>query len=237
LAGGLWFFVCSAVGLVALVLTRGSRDSVYQFARWFCGGVVKLMGWRIEIDHEKLNASRPDVFVSNHQSIMDVLVFGAIVPRRTVAIGKVELARIPLFGWFFVQSGNLVIDRGNSEAARKMLAAAGKRLQAEGLSVWVTPEGHRNDSGELLPFKTGAFRLAATARVPIVPVVAEPLEAVVDTKRLLARRGTLRISVLAPVPPLEAAAAESEEAIRSQAAAVRAAMQAELDRLRRSAGS
>lgn len=213
-------------------MTRGSRDTVYQFARWFCGGVANLMGWKIDVDHERLSASRPCVIVSNHQSIMDVLVFGAIVPRRTVALGKVELARIPLFGWFFVRSGNLVIDRGNSDAARQMLAAAGKRLQAEGLSVWITPEGHRNDSGELLPFKTGAFRLAASARVPIVPVVAEPLEAVVDTKRLLAKRGRIRISVLDPIAPLEGSAAESEEAIRAQASAVREAMQREFDRLR-----
>jgi 1-acyl-sn-glycerol-3-phosphate acyltransferase len=231
LAGGIWFFFCSAVGLVALVLTGGSRDTVHQFARWFCGGVARLMGWKIEIDGEKLAASQPCVIVSNHQSIMDVLVFGAIVPRRTVALAKVELTKIPLFGWFFVRSGNLVIDRGNSEAAKEMLAAAGRRLQAEGLSVWITPEGHRNDSGQLLPFKTGAFRLAASAWVPIVPVVAEPLEAVVDTRRLLARRGRLRISVLDPVAPLEGAAAESEETVRAQASRVRAAMQAEYDRL------
>ena len=224
--------MCSAIGLVALVVTGGSRDTVPAFARWFCGGVARMMGWRIEIDRERLEAPRPCVFVSNHQSIMDVLVFGAIVPRRTVAVGKVELARIPLFGWWFVKSGNLVIDRGNSEAARKMLAAAGRRLKDEGLSVWFTPEGHRNASGDLLPFKTGAFRLAAAAGVPLVPVVAEPLDRVVDTTRLLAHRGRLRISVLDPVAPIPPEAAESEEAIRAQADAVRSAMQAEFARLR-----
>lgn len=217
-----------------LLVTRGSRDTVFYFARTFCGGVARLMGWRIEVDHGKLSASRPCVLVSNHQSIMDVLVFGAVVPRRTVAVGKLELARIPLFGWFFVRSGNLVIDRGNSDAARKMLAAAGKRLQSEGLSVWFTPEGHRNASGTLLPFKTGAFRLAAAARVPIVPVVAAPLDSIVDTRRLLAHRGRLRISVLDPVPPIEAS---TEEAIAEQAARVQAAMQAELDRLLELAGA
>jgi 1-acyl-sn-glycerol-3-phosphate acyltransferase len=189
------------------------------------------MGWRIEIDSQRLTASQPCVYVSNHQSIMDVLVFGAIVPRRTVAVGKVELAKIPLFGWFFIRSGNLVIDRGNSEAARGMLAAAGRRLQAERLSVWITPEGKRNSGSELLPFKTGAFRIAAAAGVPIVPVVASPLASIVDTRRLLARRGRLSISVLEPVAPLDASADEAEGAIREQAAAVRGAMQAEYERL------
>ncbi|HEY6051564.1 MAG TPA: lysophospholipid acyltransferase family protein, partial [Thermoanaerobaculia bacterium] len=194
---------------MVLLLGRGI-DHVYRFARTFCGGVVRLMGWKIRVDHAKLAARQPCVYVGNHQSIMDVLVLGSVVPRRTVAVGKRELTKIPLFGWFFVRSGNLVIDRGNSEAAKKMLAAAGRRLKDEGLSVWFMPEGHRNSGPELLPFKTGAFRLAAAAGVPIVPVVAAPLKAIVDTERLEAHRGALEISVLdaVTIPP-----APSEEQV------------------------
>ena len=187
------------------------------------------MGWKIRVDHGRLAARQPCVFVGNHQSIMDVLVLGSVVPRRTVAVGKRELTKIPLFGWFFVRSGNLVIDRGNSEAAKKMLAAAGRRLKDEGLSVWFMPEGHRNAGPELLPFKTGAFRLAAAAGVPVVPVVAAPLKPIVDTERLEAHRGTLDVSVLeaVSVPP-----APSDEELARIGAEVRAAMQRELDRLR-----
>ncbi|MDQ6893607.1 MAG: 1-acyl-sn-glycerol-3-phosphate acyltransferase [Acidobacteriota bacterium] len=191
---------------------------------------MRLLGWKIRVDHAKLAARQPCVYVGNHQSIMDVLVLGSVVPRRTVAIGKRELTKIPLFGWFFVRSGNLVIDRGNSEAAKKMIAAAGRRLKDEGLSVWFMPEGHRNAGPELLPFKTGAFRLAAAAGVPIVPVVAAPLTPIVDTQRMEAHRGTLTVSVLdaVSVPP-----APSDEELARVASEVRAAMQRELDRLAR----
>lgn len=228
LAGGVWCFVCSAVGLLALLLTGRRRDPVFLFARAFCGGVAAVMGWTIDVDRRKLSASRPCVFVSNHQSIMDVLVFGAVVPRRTVAVGKRELAKIPLFGWFFVRSGNLVIERGNSDAAREMLAAAGRRVNDEKLSVWFMPEGHRNSGAILLPFKRGAFRLAAAAGVPVVPVVAAPLTTLVDTGRLLAHRGRLSISVLEPVV-LPAGAEETD--IESAAIEVRSSMQTELERL------
>lgn len=187
------------------------------------------MGWTVDVDREKLERSRPCVFVGNHQSIMDILVFGAVVPRRTVAVGKRELAKIPLFGWFFVRSGNLVIDRGNSDAARRMLAVAAKRLKNEGLSVWFMPEGHRNPGAELLPFKTGAFRLAAAAGVPIVPVVAAPLESIVDTRRLLAYPGRLAMAVLEPILPPPSG---DDAAIAACAVEARAAMQKELDRLR-----
>ena len=90
------------------------------------------------------------------------------------------------------------------------------------------PEGHRNLGPDLLPFKSGAFRLALAAKVPIVPVVAEPLGAIADTTRHLARRGSLRITVLDPIstdPPPAGTLAEL-------VAATRARMQEELDRLR-----
>ncbi len=228
LAGGIWFFLCSAVGLVGLLLSGGSRIFVFLFARTFCGGIVRLMGWRIQVEHrERLYATRPCVFVGNHQSIMDLLTYGAIVPKMVVAVGKKEIGKIPLFGWFFRFSGNLVIDRGNSEDASRLLAEAARRLTDEGVSVFFMPEGHRSKGQELLPFKTGAFRLAAAAGVPIVPVVAEPLQVIVDTARRLARRGVYRFRILEPAPCPGA----GEEEIVAAASAVRARMQRELDDL------
>jgi 1-acyl-sn-glycerol-3-phosphate acyltransferase len=110
-----------------------------------------------------------------------------------------------------------------------MLEAAGRRLKEEGLSVWFMPEGHRNSGPELLPFKTGAFRLAAAAGVPVVPVVAAPLKPIVDTERMQAHSGTLHISVLDAVT---VPSAPSEQQIAQIAVDVRAAMQTELERLR-----
>ena len=233
-AGGIWFFFCSAAGLLGLLLSGGSRLFVFYFARTFCGGIVRLMGWRILVEHrERLYATRPCVFVGNHQSIMDLLTYGAIVPKSVVAVGKKEIGRIPLFGWFFRYSGNLVIERGNSEDASRLLADAARRLKDESVSVFFMPEGHRSKTDDLLPFKTGAFRLAAAAGVPVVPVVAEPLVAIVDTAGRRARRGAYRFRVLDPAP----CPGGSDEEIVAATAAVRARMQLAFDDLRRTAGS
>lgn len=231
-AGGIWFFLCSAVGLVGLLLSGGSRLFVFYFARTFCGGIARLMGWSIKVEHrERLYATRPCVFVGNHQSIMDLLTYGAMVPRMVVAVGKKEIGKIPLFGWFFRFSGNLVIDRGNSEDASRLLADAARRLKEEGVSVFFMPEGHRGKGQELLPFKTGAFRLAAAAVVPIVPVVGEPLQVIVDTVGRRARRGVYRFRILEP----ESAPSATEEEIATAAARVRGRMQREFDELRATA--
>jgi 1-acyl-sn-glycerol-3-phosphate acyltransferase len=168
------------------------------------------------------------VFVGNHQSFLDVVTFGSVFPKRTVSAGKREIGRIPIFGWFYRLSGNLVIDRSDPRGARGSLEEAARTIRDENVSVWFMPEGHRNSGPELLSFKTGAFRLAAAAKVLIVPVVAAPLESIVDTRRLLSRRGRLAVSVLDPVLPLST---PSDEGIPAQASAVREAMQREFDRL------
>jgi 1-acyl-sn-glycerol-3-phosphate acyltransferase len=128
-----------------------------------------------------------------------VVTFGSVFPQRTVSAGKREIGRIPVFGWFYRLSGNLIIDRGRARSALQSLEDAARILREERVSVWFMPEGHRNRSPELLPFKTGAFRLAIAAAVPILPVVAEPLTVIADTERHLARPGTLRVRVLDPI--------------------------------------
>jgi 1-acyl-sn-glycerol-3-phosphate acyltransferase len=228
LVGGLWFLVCSALGVVWLLVRPRNRQTLYVYGKVFCRGLVSMMGWRLDVaNRERLDSARPCVFVANHQSFLDVVTFGSMFPKRTVSAGKREIGRIPIFGWFYRLSGNLVIDRSDPRGARDSLEEAARTIRDERVSVWFMPEGHRNGSPELLPFKTGAFRLALAAGVPIVPIVAEPLGVIADTGKHLARPGTLKVTVLEPIPP----DATSPKAVAELAAVTRARMQEELDRL------
>lgn len=229
LVGGLWLLFCSALGVLWLLVVPRNRQTLYMFGRVFCRGIARVMGWRMEVaNRERLDACRPCVFVANHQSFLDVVTFGSIFPPRTVSAGKREIGRIPVFGWFYRLSGNLILDRGNPRDARGSLDEAARTIRGENVSVWFMPEGHRNQGPELLPFKSGAFRLALAAGVPIVPVVAEPLEVIADTERHLARTGTVRMTVLEPIstdPP--------QGTLAELVASTRSRMQDELDRLRK----
>ena len=227
--GGLWFLLCSAMGIVWLLLAPRNRRTLYVYGRVFCRGVARLMGWRIEVENrDRLDDARPCVFVANHQSFLDVVTFGSIFPKRTVSAGKREIGRIPIFGWFYRLSGNLIIDRGNPRGARDSLEEAARTIREESVSVWFMPEGHRNPGPQLLPFKTGAFRLALAAQVPVVPIVAGPLGVIADTTRRLARPGVLRVTVLEPVRT----DTPDPRSVSELAATVRSRMQEELDRLR-----
>jgi 1-acyl-sn-glycerol-3-phosphate acyltransferase len=198
--GGAWFLLCSGAGVVWLLFQPGNRQTLYVYGRVFCRGLVRMMGWDIAVENrERLDQCRPCVIVANHQSFADVVTFGSIFPKRTVSAGKREIGRIPVFGWFYRLSGNLIIDRETARRAHDSLEAAARQMQEERISVWFMPEGHRNPDAELLRFKSGAFRLAISAGVPVLPVVASALEDICDMKRRRARRGRLRIRVLEPV--------------------------------------
>jgi len=230
LVGGLWFLLCSAAGIVWLLVSPRNRQTLYVYGRVFCRGLTRMMGWEVEVQNrDRLEAFRPCVIVGNHQSFLDVVTFGSIFPRRTVSAGKREIGKIPIFGWFYRLSGNLIIDRSDARQARDSLEKAAEAMRAEKIAVWFMPEGHRNTGPQLLPFKSGAFRLAVAAQAPIIPIVAEPLTAIVDTKRRLARRGPLRIKVLEPVPTEGLTIKDVPSLLFS----VRASMQAALDEFRR----
>ena len=228
--GAIWFALCSAAGIVWLLFSPGNRQTLYVFGLVFCRGLARMMGWRVEVENrELLEAFRPCVIVGNHQSFLDVVTFGSVFPRRTVSAGKREIGKIPVFGWFYKLSGNLIIDRGDARQARGSLDAAAATMRDEKIAVWFMPEGHRNTAPELLTFKSGAFRLAVAAQAPIIPIVCEPLTVIVDTKRHLARRGRLRVRVLAPVPTEGLTTKDVPPLVFS----VRASMQATLDELRK----
>lgn len=227
--GGAWFLFCSGLGILWLIVRPGNRQTLYVFGKVFCRVFVGAVGCRIVVEHrERLEASRPCVIVANHQSFVDVATFGSFFPKRTVSAGKREIGRIPFFGWFYRLSGNLIIDRDHARSALDSLAAAAETIRREKISVWFMPEGHRNTSGTLLPFKSGAFRLAIAAGVPILPVVAAPIAAVIDPPGRRLRRGTLRVRVLDPVPTIGLGTKD----VSALSNRVRAAMQAASDSLR-----
>jgi lysophosphatidate acyltransferase len=76
------------------------------------------------------------------------------------------------FGVALTLMGCVFIDR-SSEAGRKAVNAAGRAAKARGYSIWLFPEGTRNESRDfnLLPFKKGGFHVAVDAGMPILPVV------------------------------------------------------------------
>jgi 1-acyl-sn-glycerol-3-phosphate acyltransferase len=202
MAGTILGFIAASVYGVAIAVLRRDKSRV---ARDYARMMVRLMrpplGLRTEVlGREHLTAHRPCVYVSNHQSMYDVPVLAELYPEGTVVVGKRELKWIPFFGWLYAVTGNILIDRADNPSAVGRLREAEEAIGRRGVSVWIFPEGTRaTEPGRLLPFKKGAFYMAVAARVPIVPIVAEPIARFFDAGRRHLRPGTVQVRVLDPI--------------------------------------
>jgi 1-acyl-sn-glycerol-3-phosphate acyltransferase len=163
--------VASLLGLAIGLCRPFHPDNSRLCGRLYGFAAIWWLGLRIEADIALLtNFPAGAVIISNHQSNLDLFILGAIVPMKTVSMGKTSLKWIPLFGQLYWLAGNLLVDRGNAFKARSALNDAIRTLRDKHASIWIFPEGTRNRNTQLAPFKKGAFQMAIAARVPIIPV-------------------------------------------------------------------
>lgn len=123
--------------------------------------------WRLRVEG-RFPGKGPYVVVANHQSMLDILLLSH-VPREMKWVAKEELFRVPWVGWMLRMTGDIPVRRGDPESGGEALARARQYLE-NGMSVMIFPEGTRSAKGTLLPFKSGAFRLAIEAGVPVLPI-------------------------------------------------------------------
>lgn len=126
--------------------------------------------WTVTIHgRDKVDNDRTCVIVSNHQSVVDILVtFTLFLHFKWVS--KSELFLIPFIGWNMVLNDYIKLKRGNKGSIKKMYEACEAHLR-QGSSVYMFPEGTRSATGELRDFKEGAFVLAKRLGIPILPIV------------------------------------------------------------------
>ncbi|MBI5487313.1 MAG: 1-acyl-sn-glycerol-3-phosphate acyltransferase [Deltaproteobacteria bacterium] len=161
----LWPSVSFAWGLVE---RTGPRQ--HALMNIWSRGCLRSAGVRVSVRGlEHVLRDRPQIFFSNHASIADICVLGAILPVEYRWLARKEVFSVPFIGWYLTVARHLKIDRGDRSSAIRLLNEAAERVRS-GTNVLVFPEGTRSPDGNLLPFKKGVFHLALAAGVPIVPI-------------------------------------------------------------------
>ena len=148
---------------------------------------------------EHLDPKQTYVFISNHRSYLDTATLFVYTGRRLGLLAKKELLNVPILGYGMGFVNVMAIDRSNSERARQTVRAATDRIRS-GRSFGVFAEGTRARPGEFLPFKKGAFYMAAQAGVPIVPIAIKNSDHLMGKGTGEARAGTIEMVMLAPIP-------------------------------------
>uniref|UniRef100_A0AC35TPY2 1-acyl-sn-glycerol-3-phosphate acyltransferase n=1 Tax=Rhabditophanes sp. KR3021 TaxID=114890 RepID=A0AC35TPY2_9BILA len=121
---------------------------------------------------EKLkNHVGPAVLLSNHQSSIDLMMLGHYMPDKCCIMSKKSLQYVPVFGIAGVFAHTIFIDRTDKTQALKSVEKSCDIINNSGFKLFMYPEGTRNHGHGLLPFKKGAFNIAVTGDIPIIPIV------------------------------------------------------------------
>jgi len=129
------------------------------------------MGLPYRIEREQqLEKGKSYMLVANHTSMTDIMLMLVVSKNPFVFVGKKELVKIPIFGFFYKRTC-ILVDRSSSKSRFEVLKRAQARLN-QGLSICIFPEGGVPDDEIVIldEFKDGAFRLAIEHQIPIVPM-------------------------------------------------------------------
>ncbi len=130
---------------------------------WFSG-----IFYTVDYD-EPLEKNVQYIFCPNHTSTLDIPLIAASIPFPILYMGKVELTKIPIFGYFF-KKNSVIVDRKNRKGSYQAFLNIGEKID-EGNNVCIFPEGGIPKSNVFLKkFKNGPFRLAIEKNVMLVPV-------------------------------------------------------------------
>lgn len=155
------------------LLILSSKESYYpkfwKMIRIWSFILVYGMGFRVkkQLDQE-IEPNKSYMLCPNHASLMDPFVLITLSKNPIVFVGKKELVKIPIFG-FFYRRVVIMVDRSSHKSRKRVFAMAKERLK-NGTSIGIFPEGLVPSEDVILaPFKNGAFSLAIEFEIPIVP--------------------------------------------------------------------
>ena len=144
--------------------------AIMYFCLWAPLNIIRRVYWRWTVDG--LEHIPPQgqgvVLAANHMHWFDIVMIGASLPlnRRPQWLGKAELFKNPLTGWWFHAMGVIPIRRGQRDLNALHEAEDAVR---NGAVLIVFPEGHRSTTGGLIEGRGGAVRMAIGSKTPVMP--------------------------------------------------------------------
>ncbi|KAJ9055657.1 1-acylglycerol-3-phosphate O-acyltransferase [Entomophthora muscae] len=181
-----------------------TRVSLHLFGRIYAYLSQLMFNHHYDVlDDEVLHdlGDTPVIYISNHQSSLDLSTLGAVLLGKCPIMVKTSLRYVPFVGLFLWLSNAFFVDRKNHSKALATTAALAKFMQETRLSVLIYPEGTRSGFEEpaLLPFKKGAFHIGLETGFPIVPIVFSNTNHLFCPKRRRFEGGGMGIKVLRPI--------------------------------------
>ncbi|HBY68031.1 MAG TPA: 1-acyl-sn-glycerol-3-phosphate acyltransferase [Flavobacteriaceae bacterium] len=204
----IWFYILVTIPIILffpILVISILREKWYPFffalARLWATIILFGMGFIPKIKREThYKKGQSYMFVANHTSMADIMLMLYVTRNPFVFVGKKELAKIPIFGFFYKRTC-ILVDRNNPKSRLEVFKRAQNKLN-QGLSVCIFPEGGVPEDLSLVldTFKDGAFRLAIEHQIPIAPMTFHDNKKRFSYSFLSASPGKMRVKVHETLP-------------------------------------
>ena len=163
--------LAACVAVLAAAMIKRDSPMVDSIVRGWSRFFLALAGSRLEIHgRDNIDRSHQVVFIANHISNLDIPVMFLATEMPIRYLAKAELFKIPVLKQAMGAMGIVKVDRVRGSAIHSYVNAGVTAATARGQSLIIFPEGTRSMSGQMGPFKKGAFRIAITNQLDIIPV-------------------------------------------------------------------
>jgi 1-acyl-sn-glycerol-3-phosphate acyltransferase len=213
----IWFYFINLVVILVLFpfifitsLSPKGYRYFFHFERIWAKMVLLLCGFIVKTTwHQKPKKNTQYIICTNHTSMIDIMLTLAVFKTRFLFIGKKELGKMPLLGYFYKRT-NLLVDRSSMSSRKQVFHEAALKLDEGEDGLCIYPEGlaPREDI-TLAPFKMGAFKLAADKNVTIIPATFLDCKKRLPFDIFKGSPGILRVIVHPFLNPQENSSAEA----------------------------
>jgi len=155
---------------------------------------------RTVIGMENIPRNEPVLYIANHRSYFDIPVTYVSLPTLTGYMAKKEIARIPFLSTWMRLLRCLFLDRNDIKQGMKTILQAIEQIK-EGYSIFISPEGTRNQGKEMLPFKEGSFKVAEKTGCAIIPVAITNTDEIFENHKPWIRPAKVVVEFGKPIYP------------------------------------
>ncbi|SCY59684.1 lysophospholipid acyltransferase family protein [Butyrivibrio sp. INlla14] len=158
---------------------------------------------RTVIGEENVPKDTAVLYVGNHRSIFDIVLAYPRVPAPTGFIAKKEILKVPLLNIWMIYMDCLFLDRKDIRKGMEMILTAIDKVK-NGISIFIYPEGTRNKTDAPLgEFHKGSFKIAQKTGCPIIPVVINHSDEILEKHMPFIKRTHVTIEYCKPIIPGE----------------------------------
>lgn len=177
---------------------KESRAEIFKLMKQLSINLVRSSKMELEVfGEENLPEKGPVLYVATHKSVFDIVVLMTLLKEPAIFIGKKEVASMPFANKWFDALGCIYVDRSDMRQALKSIMEGVKEIK-NGQSIVLFPEGTRNMSNEIKPFKEGGFKLATKTGVPVIPIALSDTFKVFEEKKYI-RKTKVKVNIGSPI--------------------------------------